>query len=92
MEAGAAQPVRRAAWTLLAKRKELGGEKLSCSLWQLPAGSRSWPFHVHHVTEEALVVPDSGKVGSAVGARPNQKRFLFKADAQVDYFSGEPEA
>ncbi|GAC1604555.1 MAG: hypothetical protein NVS4B10_17580 [Myxococcales bacterium] len=41
---------------------------------------------------DVVEYPDSGKVGSAVGARPNQKRFLFKADAQVDYFSGEPEA
>ncbi len=38
------------------RRKGLGGEKLSCGLWELPPGKRSFPLHVHHVTEEALYV------------------------------------
>ena len=38
------------------RRKGLGGEKLSCGLWELPPGKRSFPLHVHHVTEEAMFV------------------------------------
>jgi uncharacterized cupin superfamily protein len=131
------------------RRKGLGGEKLSCGLWELAPGKRSFPLHVHHVTEEALFVlsgrgkvrtpeglteigpgdyvsfppggpahqlvndgveplvylgmaatagvdvveyPDSNKVASAVGSWPNAKRFVFRRDAQVDYFDGEPGA
>jgi uncharacterized cupin superfamily protein len=40
----------------LQRRKHLGGDKLSCGLWELPPGKRSFPFHFHHVTEEALFV------------------------------------
>lgn len=38
------------------RRKALGGERLSCGLWELPPGKRSFPLHLHHVTEEALYV------------------------------------
>lgn len=131
------------------RRKGLGGEKLSCGLWELPPGKRSFPLHVHHVTEEALFVvsgrgkvrtpegatdigpgdfvsfppggpahqvvndgaeplvylgisagigadvveyPDSNKVAASVGGGASRKRFIFKRDAQVDYFDGEPGA
>jgi len=131
------------------RRKGLGGQRLSCGLWELPPGKRSFPLHVHHVTEEALFVvsgrgkvrtpeglaeigpgdfvsfpaggpahqllndgaeplvylgmaavsgadvveyPESGKVACAVGTWPDVKRFVFRKDAQVDYFDGEPGA
>jgi len=131
------------------RRKALGGEKLACGLWELPPGKRSFPFHLHHVTEEALFVvsgrgqvrtpegltpigpgdfvsfpagdvahqlvndgdeplvyvgiaaafgadvveyPDSNKVASSVGSGKDRKRFVFRQDAQVDYFDGEPGA
>ena len=52
----------------LQRRKELGGRKLSCGLWELAPGKKSFPFHVHHVTEEALfVVSGSGKVRTPEG-------------------------
>src|SRR5207253_5386991 len=38
------------------RRKPLGGSKLTASLWELPPGKKSFPFHMHHVTEEALFV------------------------------------
>jgi uncharacterized cupin superfamily protein len=45
------------------RRKALGGEKLTCGLWELAPGKRSFPLHVHHVTEEAMfVVSGHGKV------------------------------
>lgn len=131
------------------RRKGLGGEKLTCGLWELAPGKRSFPLHVHLVTEEALFVvsgrgkvrtpegttdigpgdyvsfppggpahqllnagaeplvylgmaavsgvdvveyPDSNKVASSVGRGPDGKRFVFRKDAQVGYFDGEPES
>jgi uncharacterized cupin superfamily protein len=50
------------------RRKGLGGEKLSCGLWELAPGKRSFPMHAHHVTEEALfVVSGRGKVRTPEG-------------------------
>ncbi len=50
------------------RRKPLGGDKMPCSLWELPPGKRSFPMHVHHVTEEALfVVSGRGKVRTPDG-------------------------
>ena len=54
------------AWTTLdegemtLRRKQLGaavdGEQLGCSLYELPAESRAWPYHYHTANEEALFV------------------------------------
>lgn len=55
------------AWTeqghgesFLVKRKRLGaaggGDKLGCSLIELPPRKRSWPFHAHLGNEEAIYV------------------------------------
>jgi uncharacterized cupin superfamily protein len=33
-----------------------GGERLGCSLYRLPAGERSWPYHYHTANEEAIYV------------------------------------
>ena len=50
------------------RRKGLGGEKLTCGLWEPPPGKRSFPLHVHHVTEEALfVISGRGKVRTPEG-------------------------
>lgn len=38
------------------RRKPLGGENISCGLWELAPGKKSFPMHRHHVTEEALFV------------------------------------
>jgi uncharacterized cupin superfamily protein len=39
-----------------ARRKALGGEKLTCGMWELAPGKKSFPLHVHYVTEEAMFV------------------------------------
>jgi uncharacterized cupin superfamily protein len=53
------------------RRKALGGEALSCGLWELPPGKKSFPFHRHLVTEEALfVVSGKGQVRSDEGLTP----------------------
>ena len=42
------------------RRKQLGepagGEALGCSLYELPPGRRTWPYHYHTANEEALYV------------------------------------
>ncbi|WP_323171510.1 cupin domain-containing protein [Natrialba sp. PRR66] len=42
------------------RRKELsnavGASELGCSLYELPPGMRSWPYHYHTANEEALYV------------------------------------
>ncbi|HET7324146.1 MAG TPA: cupin domain-containing protein [Halococcus sp.] len=42
------------------RRKQLGaaagGERLGCSLYELPAGEQAWPYHYHAGNEEALFV------------------------------------
>ena len=44
------------------RRKKLaaaaGGEDVGCSLYELPPGRRSWPYHYHTGNEEALFVLD----------------------------------
>src|SRR5262245_8795880 len=35
-----------------------GGERLGCSIYRLPARSRSWPRHCHTENEEAVFVLD----------------------------------
>ncbi len=42
------------------QRKQLGsaagGEKLGCSLYEVPPGRRAWPYHYHCANEEAIYV------------------------------------
>lgn len=42
------------------RRKQLGeqtdAERLGCSLYELPPGKKSWPYHYHTANEEALYV------------------------------------
>ncbi|SIR23936.1 Uncharacterized conserved protein, cupin superfamily [Haladaptatus litoreus] len=44
------------------RRKQLGaesgGEQLGCSLYELPPGKKSWPYHYHTGNEEAIFVLD----------------------------------
>ena len=53
------------------RRKALGGEKLPCGLWELPPGKKSFPFHAHEITEEALfVISGTAKVRTPDGLTP----------------------
>jgi uncharacterized cupin superfamily protein len=54
------------------RRKELGSTGvMSAGLWELAPGKKSFPFHMHHVTEEALfVVSGTAKVRSDDGLTP----------------------
>src|SRR5918999_2507981 len=33
-----------------------GGEKLGCSLYEVPPGRRAWPYHYHLANEEGVYV------------------------------------
>lgn len=33
-----------------------GGEKLGCSLYEVPPGRRAWPYHYHLANEEAIYI------------------------------------
>lgn len=57
------------------RRKRLaaaaGGEDLGCSLYELPAGKRAWPYHYHAGNEEALyVLSGEGILRHADGTTP----------------------
>ncbi len=42
------------------RRKQLGsatgGQKLGCSLYEVPPGRRAWPCHYHLANEEAIYI------------------------------------
>lgn len=57
------------------RRKQLGraagGDRLGCSLYELPAGAKSWPYHYHTGNEEALyVLAGEGTLRSHEGSSP----------------------
>lgn len=53
------------------KKRTLVGGKLGISQWELLPGKKSFPFHKHHVTEEALyVLSGTCKVRGADGIVP----------------------
>ncbi|MFC6725435.1 cupin domain-containing protein [Halobium palmae] len=57
------------------RRKRLaaaaGGDRLGCSLFELPAGAKSWPYHFHAGNEEAAyVLAGSGTLRSPDGEHP----------------------
>ncbi|SEV97449.1 cupin domain-containing protein [Natrinema salifodinae] len=57
------------------RRKELsnavGAADLGCSLYELPPGMRSWPYHYHTANEEALyVLAGDGQLRTEDGPEP----------------------
>lgn len=57
------------------KRKRLsdaaGGDDVGCSLYELPPGAKSWPYHYHAGNEEALyVLAGEGQLRDPDGADP----------------------
>lgn len=70
------------------RRKELStaadGDDLGCSLYELPPGGRSWPYHYHAANEEAMyVLAGEGTVDAPEGSiRVRPGAYLtFAADA-----------
>ncbi|UPM43381.1 cupin domain-containing protein [Halocatena salina] len=57
------------------RRKQLSshtdGGELGCSLYELPSGMRSWPYHYHTANEEALyVLAGEGLLVASDGEKP----------------------
>ncbi|MFB6194767.1 MAG: cupin domain-containing protein [Haloplanus sp.] len=57
------------------RRKRLaaaaGGDRLGCSLYELPPDSGAWPFHYHTGNEEAIyVLAGTGRLRTADGVDP----------------------
>ncbi len=53
------------------RRKQLGGERMPCSVWELAPGKKSFPLHAHLVTEEALfVLSGTAKLRTGEGLTP----------------------
>src|ERR671914_1122380 len=55
------------------RRKSLGsaagGEKLGCSLYEVPPGRRAWPYHYHLANEEAIYVLEGSGTLRIAGER-----------------------
>jgi uncharacterized cupin superfamily protein len=57
------------------RRKRLAdaanGDALGCSLYELPAGKRAWPYHYHTANEEAIyVLAGAGRIRLAGETEP----------------------
>ena len=57
------------------RRKELSSavdaSSLGCSLYELPPGKRSWPYHYHTANEEAIyVLGGGGQLKTETGLEP----------------------
>jgi uncharacterized cupin superfamily protein len=55
----------------------IGGEMLGASVYELPPGQKTFPYHLHHANEELLVVLD----GEATLRDPGGERRLARGDA-----------
>ena len=70
------------------RRKQLGaaagGDHLGCSLYEIPPGGESWPYHYHTANEEALyVLRGTGTL------RLDGERYRLEPGAYVPCPSGE---
>jgi len=68
------------------RRKQLSeavdGERLGCSLYELPPGGRSWPYHYHTANEEALyVLSGTGTLRIGVGGESSDSNDESDGDA-----------
>lgn len=57
--------------------RALGAQKLGASVYELPAGERTWPYHWHHGNEELAIVLS----GEVVLRQPDGERILRVGDA-----------
>ena len=63
---------RRSAWL----GKQLGAEKIGASLYELPDGEKTFPYHFHHGMEEWVVVVE----GTPTLRGPDGERELKRGD------------
>ena len=58
-------------WESIRLGRRLGGEMLGASVYVLPPGEKSFPYHLHHANEELLLVVEGDVV---VRQRPEKSR------------------
>jgi uncharacterized cupin superfamily protein len=63
-------------WRSAAIREQLGAEKIGASLYVLPEGEKTFPYHFHHGMEEWLIVLD----GTPTLRDPEGERVLRRGD------------
>jgi uncharacterized cupin superfamily protein len=66
-------------WKRMRIGVRLGAEKLGASLYELPPGQRSFPYHLHHANEELLLVLD----GSVIVRRGYGEEELREGDTAL---------
>ncbi len=59
--------------------KHLDLKKLSATVYEVPPGERTWPYHWHHANEELAIVVS----GELVLREPEGERTLVQGDAVV---------
>lgn len=66
-------------WQRTRLLKRLGGELLGGSIYVMPPGQKSFPYHAHHANEELLVVLE----GDVVLRTPAGEQEMGRGDAEV---------
>jgi uncharacterized cupin superfamily protein len=72
-------------WNRIRLGRWLGGEMLGASVYVLPAGEKSFPYHLHHANEELLLVLE----GEVQLRTPAGVETMRKGDAEL--FNRGPE-
>jgi uncharacterized cupin superfamily protein len=63
-------------WRTARLGEQLGSAQIGASLYELGDGERTWPYHLHHGTEEWLLVVD----GTPTVRTPEGERELRRGD------------
>lgn len=66
-------------WKRMRLARRLGGELLGGSVYELPPGEKSFPYHFHHANEEMLIV----LAGNVVLRTPSGIHHLGLGDAEL---------
>ena len=74
-DATAEQPGYR--WSRIRLGRRLGAQMLGASVYLLPPGEKSFPYHLHHANEELLLILD----GEVVVRTPSGEQRLGRGDA-----------
>ncbi len=66
-------------WKRIRLARRLGGELLGASVYELPPGEKSYPYHFHHANEEMLIV----LAGEVVLRTPTGLHQMGHGDAEL---------
>lgn len=66
-------------WRRMRLGRRLGGRLLGASVYELPPGEKSFPYHFHHSNEELLIV----LTGNVVLRSPSGRQPMSAGDAEL---------